>query len=248
MSTTLPDSWRMGPHTHCLSSQLLLTNKLIHAEALPVLYSTNTFDCTLREGVMLLSVSIPAQNFSLITSLVIDWDQLMDFSFQLAKPSFVALTGNLTTLTMAHWRTRVLGGSSFLWRDVKSFERTLMQSALAICEKSAKLGFVTQHHWVSKSAQPQKRRPPTQSWHLPPIAWAKLERERENQRTESGPSNGDTSRTSSTSRIKWRFLASESQMWPNETQMDLEAELALLNTSASGDADEGSVQSALDPF
>ena len=212
------DDWRMPPHSHHLSSQILRSNKQIYAEGLPLLYSIPMFDCTTRDGVKLLTLSVPESGFHNITSLIIDWDQLLDFSFQLAKPSFVHLTANLSCITMAHWRTRILGGSSMLWRDVKSYERTVVQSSIAILEKSAKLALVAQHHWIGKLSGSTR-----------PLAV-----------------EGDRSRRSATSRIKWRFLARESQMWKEETRVDLENDMAKL--TVKGEDAERSVQSALDPF
>ena len=131
-----------------LSSQLLRVNKQLHSEATPLLYSSNTFDCSARSGTELLIASLTPPSFTLITSLMLDWDQLLDFSFSLAKPSFTNLTSSLTILSLAHWRTRVLGGSSFLWRDVKAYERSVCQSAHAIITKSTQLRIVAQRPWV----------------------------------------------------------------------------------------------------
>ena len=217
----------MSSYSHPRSSQLLRTNNQIYAEALPLLYHLHTFDCTVRDGIKLLNFSIPPIGFHSIISLTIDWDQLLDLSFQFAKPSFVYLTSNLSCITMAHWRTRVLGGSSMLWRDVKSYERTIVQSALAILEKSDQLRIVAQHHWVGKLAGPR--------------------RALENVSLCSQSLDPYRSRKATTSRIKWRFLASESQLWQEETVVDLNADLAML-AAKHGDEDEGSVQSALDPF
>lgn len=210
--------FRIPAHVHPLSSQILSTSKQIHHEALNLLYSLNAFDCTTRDGIKLLLSSIPPRNFAQITSLVIDWDQLLDFSFQLAKPEFVNLTSNLTSLTMAHWRTRVLGGSSMLWRDVKAYERTLMQAAIAVTQKSANLNCVAQ-----REVSP------------PPLGAI----------GNKGPATGQAS---STQRIKWRFLCNENQLWRNETLVDLEGELATMTTKGTDAEEDRSVQSALDPF
>lgn len=52
-----------------------------------------------------------------------------------------------------------------------------------------------------------------------------------------------------TTRIKWRFLASESQMADDEVVIDLQAEVAALSAKAGGLADdEGPRQMALDPI
>ena len=221
------DYWRMSRYSHPRSSQLLRTNKQIYAEALPLLYHLHTFDCTVRDGIKLVNFSIPPIGFHSITSLTLDWDQLLDLSFQFAKPSFVYLTSNLSCVTMAHWRTRVLGGSSMLWRDVKSYERTIVESALAIVEKSTQLRVVAQHHWVGKMAGSKGTRG--------------------NGSFMSQSQDFERPRKATTSRVKWRFLASGSQTWEEETIVDLKADLAML-TAKRDDEGERSVQSALDPF
>jgi hypothetical protein len=48
-----------------------------------------------------------------------------------------------------------------------------------------------------------------------------------------------------TARIKWRFLADETQMWKSETRLDVEAELAALMVGVENEAPR---QSALDPM
>ena len=139
----------------------------------------------------------------------------------------------LHELSLAHWRTRVLGGSSFLQRDVKAYERSICQSALAIITKSSKLRIVAQRSW----ARPKLLQPAT--YHLNPgnaKAAAAVDESMKRQQ-----------QTSSSIRIKWRFLADEGQMWKDEMVIDLEGEVALL-TAGGVAKDEGPVQTALDPI
>ena len=200
---------RMAPNTHPLSGQILRTNKQIYDEAVPLLYSSNSFDCTTRDGVKLLTLAIPQHCFHGITSLHIDWDQLLPFSYELAKPEFVYLTASIRTLTLIYWRTRVLGGSSMLWRDSKTYERNLLQAALAIVEKSTKLRVLAQHAFgekLSRHARAEKK--------------AKSILQNPDHEVQSTPS---------TSRIKWRILAAECHMREDEDPVDLNAELFMLN-------------------
>ena len=238
----------VAPHAHPLSSQLLRVNKQVCSEASPILYSQNVFDCTARDGIKLLLGSIPESHFTNITSLIIDWDQLLDFSFQMAKPEFVALTSNLTCLTMAHWRTRVLGGSSMLWRDVKAYERTVVQSALAITEKSEKLNIVTQHHWVGRHGQAQVATRKSGG----PVSvifgqHVRADGKKAESQEQVQSKAQEQMQAKSSIRIKWRFLASENMMWKTEDIVDLRTELDILNVKVEGEG-EGNVQMAIDPF
>jgi hypothetical protein len=202
---SLVNYFRMPAHSHPLSAQLLRANKVFMREGTSVLYSINTFDCTTRDGVRLLSSSLNVDGFTQLTSIVLDWHQLLDFSFQLAKPEFVEKTRNLSEISLAYWRTRILGGSSMLWASVKSNESTVIRAALAICEKSKKLKYVAQHGWVQRSR-------PSKSCIIVPLH-------------ARGPSG-------TTTRVKWRFLAHDSQMWPTERKVDLLAELERLESHA----------------
>ena len=78
---------------------------------------------------------------------MLDWDSLLDFSFMLARPDFVRTTAGLEVIDMATWRMRVTGGSGFLWRDVRSSERSMCEAALGICQKSRRLRVVAQRVW-----------------------------------------------------------------------------------------------------
>jgi hypothetical protein len=127
-----------------LSAQFLVVCQDLHAEGLPYLYSLNTFDCSSRSALPLLLRQLRPTTSALIRHVVLDWEQLQDFAWSLARPEQVAATRGLQALDLATWRMRVLGGSSFLWRDVKSYERQLCKAALDICEKHPLLGRVLQ--------------------------------------------------------------------------------------------------------
>ncbi|KAK4944105.1 hypothetical protein LTR10_016438 [Elasticomyces elasticus] len=127
------------PTTSGLTSQLLRTCRKIHHESLPVLYQSNIFDCSAREGVPLLQHNIGPSSFSLIRHVILDWEQLQDFAWSLAKPEHQLATNGLEIIDLASWRARILGGSSLLWHDVKAYERQLCQAALDICQKHAQL-------------------------------------------------------------------------------------------------------------
>lgn len=65
----------------------------------------------------------------------------------------------------------------------------------------------------------------------------------------SQPSERRSSAT--TTRVKWRFLASPAQMLPNETEVDIRAEVAIFTAKGpKGEQaeDEGARQMALDPI
>lgn len=146
-NSTVVVSWGLRRPTTAqngLSAQFLVACHDVHAEGLPYLYGVNTFDCSSRSALPLLLRQLRPTTSALIRHVVLDWDQLQDFAWSLAKPDQVAATRGLQVLDLATWRMRVLGGSSFLWRDVKSFERQLCQAALDICEKHPLLGRVLQ--------------------------------------------------------------------------------------------------------
>jgi hypothetical protein len=218
-------------------------NRQIRAEAQHILYECNTFDLTPRGSLVLLQQFALEDTFHHVTSLILDWDQLQDFAFALARPAFVDLTANLKVLSLKHWRTRVLGGSSSLWRDVKAYERVLCGAALAITRKSRSLRLVAQHHWQrragSASAMLMQRNLEAAAGRGEgslPDQHARVQGTLEGERRPA--------RASMTARIKWRFLADESQMWKRETRIDVEAELAALMVGVEHEAPR---HSALDP-
>ena len=245
-----------------LSSQLLACNKQLYTEASTLLYSSNLFDCSYsRSSFHVLTSTVTLSNSSLIQYLALDWDYLLDFSFQLAKPHSRELTSSLIELSLAHWRTRVLGGSGFLWRDVKASERSICQAASAIIQKSNKLRLVTQKSWIKPKRQasiqvyfdPDKTRAAIGQSDPPPIlpvnsanTVAQTAASNENVLPISNSNSAHPQDQQWTIRVKWRFLANESQMEPDETIVDVEKELAEL-TKGGVAKDEGSVQMALDP-
>lgn len=132
-----------------LSAQLLAAHSVFYEEALPILYGHNSFDISSRSAPSLLTSSPSSSNFSLIHSLILDWDQLQDFSFQLAKPSFRDLMTSLSVLETKHWRSRVNAQeSAYLWRDVRSYERSICTAARAIVHKAPRLRIVAQREFV----------------------------------------------------------------------------------------------------
>jgi hypothetical protein len=127
-----------------LSTQVLRVCRQVHREALPVLYGANPFDCSAREGVPLLLHNVGADNLGRVRRLVLDWEQLQEFAWSLAKPEMQSATNGLEVIEMATWRMRVLGGTSWLWRDVKAYERQICQAALDITNKHPNLRAVLQ--------------------------------------------------------------------------------------------------------
>lgn len=208
--------WRIRPlssftnHTNSsgLSGQLLSVCRQIHLEASPVLYSQTSFNCSAREGVMLLMHTVGRANFSAIRHLILGWEQLQDFAWSLAKPDLVSATHSLETLELAAWRTRVRGGASFLWRDTRSYERQVCQAALDICVKHPRLRVVLERPYY------RLRGPDNQS----EGAW-------------TGPQQP------STHRIKWRIVTDKAaeDMEEDETIVNLKRELIILNVSSSKD-------------
>lgn len=147
ITSTTVESWTLRrpetPHDG-LSAQFLRVCHDLHTEGLPYLYSLNTFDCSSRSALPLLLRHVRPTTSALIRHVILDWDQLEEFAWSLAKPDQVAATSGLQVLDLANWRMRVLGGSSFLWRDYKSYERQLCQAALDICVKHPLLACVLQ--------------------------------------------------------------------------------------------------------
>lgn len=213
-----------------------------------------------------MTTTLPPPLFTQITSLTLDWDALQDFSFQLAKPSFVALLSSLTTLSLANWRTRVLQSqSAFLWRDAKAYERSLCAAGQLIVERAPRLRIVAERRWVrtlgGRSRELMRRNllraEAEAAVHAIPglaVAAAAVT-------AAAGPSSAEPSgetgapvakkpeEQAATTRIKWRFLASESQMAEDEEVTDLQAEVAALSAKGGGLADdEGPRQMALDPI
>ena len=139
-TATIPSQKLLTPYP--VSAQLLRTSRLIHAEATSILYTANTFNCSSHSALPILLQTLTPATSALIVHLILDWDQLQDFSWSLSKPATVHATSGLQTLDLATWRMRVLGGLSSLWRDVKSYERQICQAALDITRKHPRLKVV----------------------------------------------------------------------------------------------------------
>jgi hypothetical protein len=270
----------LSPHRsiapHPLSAQILATHLSIRDEALPILYGHNTFDISSRSALSLLQDNFSPANFALITSLILDWDALQDFSFHLARPSFQHLLSSVTILETKHWRNRIVSptASAFLWRDVKSYERMICTSAQAILQKAPKLGVLAQRKWVGPvggRGEELRRRNAERA--------AALRRLEEGLaaaddgavgaaaapagvgeaasvfsalgaalQQASGESQVPARRDSAaTVRVKWRFLADEAQLRDDEVVVDIDAEVAAL-TPQRGEEEAGARQMALDPI
>ncbi|KAJ9499391.1 hypothetical protein H2202_004974 [Exophiala xenobiotica] len=78
-----------------VSAQFLRTSRLIHTEATPILYTSNTFNCSSRSALPILLQTLTPTTSPLITHLILDWDQLQDFSWSLSKPATVHATSHL---------------------------------------------------------------------------------------------------------------------------------------------------------
>lgn len=141
-ASTDDESWDIEPRP--LSSQLFRTCRQVRDEAVPHMYGQNVFDCSQREAMKLLLHNIGIDNFTLIKTVALDWEQLQEFAWSLAKDEYQVATRGLECVQLAHWRNRVVGGSSNLWRNMKNYERQLCEAALDICEKHRKLKVVAQ--------------------------------------------------------------------------------------------------------
>lgn len=127
-----------------MGAQLIRTCRQMHRETHTLLYGQNTFNCSQREGLKLLLQSIGFKNFSAIKHIIIDWEQIQDFAWSLAKEDYNSAMAGLEIVELATWRTRMLGGTSFILREAKSYERQLCQAAFDICEKHPRLKVVAQ--------------------------------------------------------------------------------------------------------
>lgn len=141
-----------------MSGQFIHTCRKIYEETHCLLYSTNVFNCVYREGLKLLLQSTGSKNCSLIKHVIIDWDQLEDFAWSLAKENYRTAFSGLETIELATGHKSVLGASSFWFREGKSYERQLRQAALNICEKHANLNLVAQRPFrrIGRGADPSR--------------------------------------------------------------------------------------------
>ena len=234
-------SYLSGPISSCnfglgLSSQLLLTNKQISSEALPLLYSLNRFNCTLRSAPQIFSQIISTANFAHIRHLLLDWDQLQDFAWSLAKEDQRLATSGLEVLELAHFRTRmlrrpqrieearlgispdpplpspsppVLGLS--LWANTRDHERQLHQAALEITQKHVRLRHVVQQ--MSRQARPRG-----------------FQREDVGLLTGGYAASRPIPEVKVSVRVRWRFVTTKGlrDAAEDEAVLDLPAELATL--------------------
>lgn len=143
-------SWAMAPRL--LSSQLLRVNRQLHAEALPFLYSRRMFDVTARDTLKILMHNTGPKNFSYIKNILIDWEELEQFAWNLKKPEYRTSLSGLNCVQIATWRHRHMFGTSVQWRSVKGRERSLLQAASEI---------VDQHQHLSILAEEPFRRKPS---------------------------------------------------------------------------------------
>lgn len=127
-----------------MGAQLIRTCRQTHHEWHSLLYAGNIFNCSQRECLKLLLQSIGHKNFSSIKHIVIDWDQLQDFAWSLAKDDYNTAMSGLEAVDLANWHTQHTDGNSFVLRQSRSYERQLFQAAADICEKHKNLKVVVQ--------------------------------------------------------------------------------------------------------
>ena len=127
-----------------LHPAVLRTCRRIFSEGRQLIYTGNVFDCSQRETTNLLLECIGSDRFALIKYLILEWDQLQDLSWSLAKDSEQSHFAGLESIVMATWRTRILGGKSFIWQQNKNYERQLCHAAVNILQKHPKLTSVLQ--------------------------------------------------------------------------------------------------------
>ncbi|KAK5061117.1 hypothetical protein LTR84_007659 [Exophiala bonariae] len=226
-ATTATISWTLRrPKTpqNGLSAQFLRVSREIHDTGLPYLYSLNRFDCSSRSALPLLLTQLrPSTRTSAhIRHVVLDWDQLQDFAWSLAKPAQVAATSGIQELHLANWRMRVLGGSSFLWRDYKSYERQLCQAAKDICLKHPLLRCVLQRPFHRPTTTPAARSESVRATHR--VKWRFV-----------------------TAAVGERVAALGPAGRGGERVVDLDQELALLAPAAGKDVNISSLQGGIDP-
>lgn len=131
---------------HCggLDTAVLCTCSQLFSEGQSLVFTNNVFDCSQREGTNLLLKRIGPSNFAQIKHLIMEWDQLQDFGWALAKDSTGTHLPRLESVLMATWRTRILGGRSLVWQQNKNYERQLCLSAINILQKHPKLSILVQ--------------------------------------------------------------------------------------------------------
>lgn len=130
--------WAMK-HSGCLHPAVLCVCLQLFSEGQSLVYTENVFDCSQREGTNLLLKCIGSANMVQIKHLILEWDQLQDLSWALAKEPGGSCFAGLESVRMATWRTRILGGKSLIWQQNKNYERQLCYAAINILEKHPKL-------------------------------------------------------------------------------------------------------------
>lgn len=144
------ESWAITPHP--LSSQVLRVNKQFYAESLPFLYSLRIFDLTARESSKLLLHNIGTRSFSHIKHVVIDWDALQNFAWDLGKDDYRDGLAGLRCIELATWRIRHMHGTSVRWRNVKSYERMSVQAACDIISKHGQIKILAEQFYQRRAS------------------------------------------------------------------------------------------------
>lgn len=200
--------WAMK-HSGCLHPAVLCACRQLLSEGQPLVYANNIFDCSQREGTNLLLKCIGSDNFVQIKHLILEWDQLQDLSWALAKKPGGSHFAGLESVLMATWRTRILGGKSLVWQQNKNYERQLCHAAINILQKHPKLASLLQ------------------------IPYKK--------------GNVSSVHSNNNYRVKWRLIAMEQVVRPDESVVDLDSELEQLRVKTGENSGEPA-QQMLDPF
>lgn len=144
------ESWAITPQP--LSSQLLRVNKQFYTEGLSFLYSLRIFDLTARESSKLLLHNIGTRSFSQIRHVIIDWDALQNFAWDLSKDEYREGLAGLRCIELATWRIRHMRGTSVRWRNVKSYERMSVQAASDIISKHAQIRILAEQYYQRRAS------------------------------------------------------------------------------------------------
>ncbi|OQV02497.1 hypothetical protein CLAIMM_07689 isoform 1 [Cladophialophora immunda] len=86
-----------------LSSQILRVCRQVYAEALPILYHINMFECSVRSAHQNITRVVSTPNFRLIRHLVLDCAYVKDLLSLLAQEEQAAATGGLEVLELRSW-------------------------------------------------------------------------------------------------------------------------------------------------
>lgn len=211
---------------HGLNSQLLTTCRQLYSEGLPLLYSQRCFDLTARESLKLLLHNVGPRTFSSIHRIMLDWDSLQDFAWSICKPGYTVALSGLQIIEMATWRNKHLRTTGTRWRNVKGYERMIVQAAADILDKHSSLNVVVEEHFVRRGSL------------INTVPVSRISDASEQPRVvESGPL-----------RVKWRFLSSEIFQKQNEVKIDIEEDLKLLRATQDEASDAGFQLPMIDPF